>query len=336
MRTSAPGSWPEYDGSMPAPVCLIVNPAAGGGKAGAVAPDVERRCASSGLEVRRVDTRDLEHARELASEAARAGETVVALSGDGMIGVVADALRESPAPCSACFPGGRGNDLARVLGIPEEPDGRSRRSRGHRRAVDLGVVDATGARLHGRAFVGIASVGFDSDANRIANEAPAGSAGSSTPTARCARSRPGARRASRSSSTLPASASASAAYTVGAANSKTYGGGMRAAPDALLDDGLLEVVVLESVGKLGFLTKLLPKVFKGTHVEQPSVHVFRAAAVEIAADRPFTMYADGDPIGELPVRVRALGGAITVLVPADAAAASPRSPRRIPSPSPTP
>ena len=70
------------------------------------------------------------------------------------------------------------------------------------------------------------------------------------------------------------------AYTVGAANSKTYGGGMRAAPDAMLDDGLLEVVVLENVSKLEFLTKLLPRVFKGTHVELPSVHVFRAAAVD--------------------------------------------------------
>jgi diacylglycerol kinase family enzyme len=90
----------------------------------------------------------------------------------------------------------------------------------------------------------------------------------------------------------------------------------------MLDDGLLEVVVLETVSKREFLTKLLPRVFKGTHVELPSVHVFRAAAVEISADRPFTMYADGDPIGELPVRVSTVGGAISVLVPADTAAAS--------------
>ncbi len=129
------------------------------------------------------------------------------------------------------------------------------------------------------------------------------------------------------------------AYTVGACNSKTYGGGMRAAPDAMLDDGLLEVVVLESVSKLAFLTKILPKVFKGTHVELPSVHVFRAAEVEISADRPFTMYADGDPIGELPVRVRAVRGAVSVLVPTgvstqDSAFSSPPSPlrRRLMSP----
>jgi diacylglycerol kinase family enzyme len=90
---------------------------------------------------------------------------------------------------------------------------------------------------------------------------------------------------------------------------------MLAAPDAMLDDGLLEVIVLESIGKLAFLTKILPNVFKGTHVNQPSVHVFRAREVAIGADRPFTMYADGDPIGELPVRVRAVAGAVSVIVP---------------------
>jgi diacylglycerol kinase family enzyme len=106
------------------------------------------------------------------------------------------------------------------------------------------------------------------------------------------------------------------AYSIGAANSKAYGGGMRAAPDAMLDDGLLDVLVLENVGKLRFLTRIFPKVFSGTHVHEPCVRMFRAREVSISADRPFTMYADGDPIGELPVRVRALRGAITVLTPA--------------------
>src|SRR6202035_4705757 len=108
-------------------------------------------------------------------------------------------------------------------------------------------------------------------------------------------------------------------YSVGAANSRTYGGGMRAAPDALLDDGLLEVIVLESVGKIAFLTKILPRVFKGTHVREPCVRVFRAREVAFDADRAFAMYADGDPIGQLPLRVRSVAGAIDVLVPADGA-----------------
>jgi diacylglycerol kinase family enzyme len=92
---------------------------------------------------------------------------------------------------------------------------------------------------------------------------------------------------------------------------------MRAAPDALLDDGLLDVVVLENVSKIRFLAKILPRVFSGAHINEPTVRVFRAREITISADRPFTMYADGDPIGELPVRVRALSGAVRVLVPAD-------------------
>ena len=67
-----------------------------------------------------MDTRDLGHARELGVEAARAGETVVALSGDGLVGVLADALRGVPGALLGVLPGGRGNDLARVLGIDED------------------------------------------------------------------------------------------------------------------------------------------------------------------------------------------------------------------------
>jgi hypothetical protein len=78
------------------------------------------------------------------------------------------------------------------------------------------------------------------------------------------------------------------------------------------------------------VARVLPAVFKGTHVHLPCVHVFRAAEVAISADRPFTMYADGDPIGELPVRVRAVPSALSVLVPrtqpADSAFSGPPPP----------
>jgi YegS/Rv2252/BmrU family lipid kinase len=215
------------------------------------------------------------------------------------------------------IPGGRGNDLARVLGIPDDLESAAAIvAAGHTRPVDLGVVAEQGREERGRAFVGIASVGFDSDANRIANEAPSWlgqlvyvyGALRALVSWRPARFEveldpPGERRGF-------------TGFSIGAANSQTYGGGMRAAPDALLDDGLLEVVVCEDVGKLRFLTRILPKVFSGTHVHEPSVSVFRAREVAISADRPFTMYADGDPIGELPVRVRALPAAVTMLMPA--------------------
>lgn len=91
---------------------------------------------------------------------------------------------------------------------------------------------------------------------------------------------------------------------------------MYVAPDARLDDGLLDVLFLEQTSKLRFLARILPKAFRGTHVQEPTVHMLRGRELRIEADRPFTVYADGDPIGELPVRVRALPRAIQVMVPA--------------------
>jgi YegS/Rv2252/BmrU family lipid kinase len=299
---------------MSAPVCLIVNPSAGGGRAGRLMPAAERALRSHGLQVRRVQTRDLEHARELAVAAVERGETVVALSGDGLLGAIADALRGMPGAVLGAIPGGRGNDLARVLGIPDDVDAAAAIvADGHTRALDLGVVKRD---EHEQAFVGIASVGFDSDANRIANEAPAW-LGRLVYVYGALRALL-AWRPARFEIELdpPGEHHTLSAYTVGAANSRAYGGGMYAAPDAMLDDGLLDVIVLENVGKLAFLAKILPKVFSGAHVHEPCVRVFRAREVALAADRPFTVYADGDPIGELPLRIRAQPAAVTMLTPA--------------------
>jgi YegS/Rv2252/BmrU family lipid kinase len=221
------------------------------------------------------------------------------------------------------LPGGRGNDLARVLGIPEDPVAACATiAHGIPRAMDLGEVLDQDSERGGQAFVGIASAGFDSDANRIANEAPAWLGG--LVYAYGALRALSSWRPARFEIELSPSGERHTftGYSVGAANSKAYGGGMFAAPGALLDDGLLDVVVLEDLSRIRFLTRVLPKVFKGEHVHLPSVQVYRAAEVTISADRPFTMYADGDPIGELPLRLRAVRGAVTMLVPAQSPADS--------------
>ena len=236
------------------------------------------------------------------------------LSGDGLVGVIADALRERPGAVIGVLPGGRGNDLARVLALPDDAREACRTiAEGIPRPVDLGVV-TDGSGSGERAFVGIASAGFDSDANRIANEAPPW-LGGLVYAYGALRALASWRPARFEVELLPSGELHSfTGYTVAAANSRAYGGGMYLAPDAMLDDGQIDIVVTENVGKLRFLANL-PKVFKGSHVRLPSVRVFRAAEVRISADRPFTMYADGDPIGELPVNVRALPGAVTIITP---------------------
>ena len=123
--------------------------------------------ADAGISVRDAATRDLDDARRLAAEAATRARRCSRSAGDGLIGAVADALRARPDAVIGILPGGRGNDFARVLGIPRRPGG------GLRVIATGAAARARSRRGDGRAFVSIASAGFDSEANRIANEAPA-------------------------------------------------------------------------------------------------------------------------------------------------------------------
>jgi YegS/Rv2252/BmrU family lipid kinase len=292
-------------------IALIVNPSAGGGRVGRVLPDVRAGLDELGLEHHVESTRSLEHARELARAAAGAGEVAAALGGDGLIGAVADALQEAGGVLGV-LPGGRGNDFARVLGIPLEARAACEVLRdGEVRELDLGAVDA-------KTFIGIASCGFDSVANRIANETTL-VRGNLVYAYGALRALAGWKPARFEVAVDGGEPQVITGYTVAAANSKAYGGGMYMAPDASLQDGLLDVVLVGHVPKGRFL-RLLPTVFKGQHVRQRNVRVLRGKEVVISADRPFTMYADGDPIAELPVTVRALPAAVRVLVPKGAMA----------------
>ena len=95
--------------------------------------------------------------------------------------------------------------------------------------------------------------------------------------------------------------------TVAAANSNYYGGGMMMAPAADLHDGQLDIVIIHQHAQAA-LPRLLPTVFSGRHVDQPGRRGRARRPVEISASRPFTLYADGDPIGELPVTVSCYPG----------------------------
>jgi diacylglycerol kinase family enzyme len=157
-------------------------------------------------------------------------------------------------------------------------------------------------------------VGFDSEANRIANEAPS-RLGQLAYVYGALRALAGWKHAAFTVEPAGGETIRFSGWSVGAANSKAYGGGMFAAPDAELDDGQLDVVLCSASGVLRFL-RILTRIFKGTHVELDTITVLRATSVRISADRPFTIYADGDPIGELPATIRAVPHALKVLCPA--------------------
>src|SRR5204863_5596917 len=146
------------------PIALLANPSAADGRSLKCVDEVRATLEARSAEYRLVTPAGREAAVSTAIEAADRGETVAAVGGDGTIGLIAGALRGKDVPL-AVIPAGRGNDFARVMGIPTDPRVAAAVALdGEERVVDVADVD-------GRPFVCIASFGFDSDANRIANEA---------------------------------------------------------------------------------------------------------------------------------------------------------------------
>jgi YegS/Rv2252/BmrU family lipid kinase len=310
---------------------VVHNPTAGGGRAGRLAPQVVERLAGDGVEVDQHRTLSLEDARLAACQAAGEVDAVVAIGGDGTVGACAAGLadagvsggspggsggsggppgwspRESGVRAAlAVIPAGGGNDAARSLGLPADDPlaAAGLLTRLRRRPADLATVD-------GRAYLNVAGAGFDSEVNRLANQR-----------LRWARGRPRYVGAVLAELVVGRTASFELAldgqperlsgWLVAVANGPSYGGGMLVAPRASLADGLLEVVVIGAIGKLEFL-RTFPKVFSGRHVDHPAVAVHRAARVDLAADRPLAVYADGEPAGTLPATFEVRPAAVTVL-----------------------
>jgi YegS/Rv2252/BmrU family lipid kinase len=291
------------------PLALLVNPTSGGGRTRGLLPKVEEALDKRRIVFRAEHTKSTEHAVGEALHAADAGEVPVVMSGDGLVGAVGGALVGTEVPLGI-IPGGRGNDLARVLGIPADPAGAVEvLAAGQQRVIDVGEAN-------GRRFLGIASAGFDSECNRIANQTRFVRGNLvyaySVPRALAAW------KPARFTLRIGDESLRFSGYSVAAANSSTFGGGMRLAPDASLDDGEFDIVMIGEVGKLRYLSNL-PKVFKGTHIDNEEVRVVRASRLELSASRPFAVYADGEHLTDLPASLRVLPRALSVLAPPAAA-----------------
>jgi YegS/Rv2252/BmrU family lipid kinase len=288
---------------------LVVNPAAGGGRGRRLTPSVTAALRADGHDVLVTATRSLEHADELVTCAVADDRVVVAMGGDGLVGRVAGTVGRLGG-LLAVLPAGRGNDLCRALGVPRRavPACTVLRT-GREQALDLGVVtSATGSVP----FLGIASIGFDSEVQErvLRSRVPLGRlvyVGGALLT--LARWEPARFRCTVDGAPLPVTG-----WTVAVADSGCYGGGMRLAPDASLTDGRLDVVTIAALSRTRFL-RALPGVFRGTHVRRPEVTVRGARTVELDADRPFRVFADGDPAGTLPATITVLPGAVRVLLP---------------------
>jgi YegS/Rv2252/BmrU family lipid kinase len=302
---------------MNGPFCLVVNPVAGRGRSLRAQQAATASLDAAGAAYEVCESASADHARELAAKAAGLGQVVVAVGGDGTAGPLAAAAAAAGASYGI-IPAGNGNDFARCLGIPFDAAAAGRAlATGRERKVDLIGVAAPGqaeAVVAGSVYAGVPSV-----AGEIANRT----------------------RWLRGPAVYPVAALRALAgwspaaflvevdghersvpgYAVVVANSSYFGAGMKVAPSAELDDGLLDVLVMRHAPKLAFLRVLL-RIRGGTHLGLPQISHERSSEVTVTVDRDLPAAADGDslpggsplPAGT-PLRIRALPGALRVIVP---------------------
>ena len=293
----------------PAVVPVILNPTA---RRGAVLRRIDplvHAFAAHGLEARLVRSTSEEHAKELAAEfAAEGAEVVGALGGDGMARSVAAGLVDTDTALGV-IAGGRGNDLIGKLGIPKDIEAAAAiMADGRDRTID--VLD-----LDGKVCLGNVCLGLDSTVQHQANAA------------RLIRGRwvylYGVVRALLPPKrielelTIDGQRFSFRGLTAGFANSGRYGGGLRLSPEAALDDGLIDVVLLQE----GFLPKLAVEVVEysfGRHHRHPHIHFTHAREVEIDVPEgaaPIEIIVDGDAIAQTPATVKIRPSALKVRVP---------------------
>jgi diacylglycerol kinase (ATP) len=286
-------------------IALLTNPTAGRGRGARSHDAVLRRLRDSGLIVRNLQGRNADEALDLARQCVADGvESLVVSGGDGMVHLATQAVASS-ATRLGIIPTGTGNDVARYFDLPRRDPlaAADRVIAGRTRTVDL-------ARSGSRYFVTVLAAGFDAVVNERANRMswPRGQMRYNLATLLELRTfRP-----------LPYTLDLDGevrrldAMLVAVGNGPSFGGGLRITEGALLDDGLLDVVVIKPMSKPG-LIRTYPQLFNGTHVTVPQYEHHRVSCVTVAAPG-IVSYADGERFGPLPLTIECAPGALTVLV----------------------
>lgn len=296
---------------MSSEIILFVNPTAGRGRGARAALPAAHVLRDAGYSVRTVLGEDAEDALRRAREAvATRPAAVLAVGGDGMAGTALQAVAQSGTPLGLIAVG-TGNDFARALGLPvRDPVAAARVAAdalrtGRGRDIDLGQVDK-------RWFGTVLASGFDSRVNDRGNRMrlPLGRFKYDLAiAAELAAFRPVPYRL-RLDDGLVQEVEAT---LIAVGNGTSYGGGMRICADAELDDGLFDITVVGDCSRTTLL-KVFPRVYRGTHLDHPKVTVHRAARVTLEAVG-VTGYADGEPLGALPLTARCVPGAVRILGP---------------------
>jgi diacylglycerol kinase (ATP) len=292
-------------------ILLAANPAAGGGRAGAIIPTVTERLREGGYDVELCQEATGEALSERLRDAlGTSPDAVVAVGGDGTVHLAINALGDS-SPCPlGVIPVGTGNDIAASWGIPTDPNqaiDRLLTSLGRpSRHIDLGVVDQDGTPVF---FGAVYSAGFDAIVNERANSLrfPRGASRYILALLKeLASLKP-----RRYTLTIDGHSRTVDALLVAVANGPSFGGGMRVVPAASVTDGTLDLFVLHPLPLLTFL-RIFPRVFAGTHVTHPAVEIVQCETVTIEVDE-IVGYVDGERHRSLPVTIGVKHLALEVL-----------------------
>jgi diacylglycerol kinase (ATP) len=285
-------------------IAVLTNPTAGRGRAMRVCDTAVPRLHGAGWRVHQLVGRDADDALDLAHRCVADGvDALVVCGGDGMVNLGLQATAGTAVPLGI-LPAGTGNDVARELGIPtDDPAGAAARLLAWRpRPIDL-------ARSGGRYYATVLAAGFDAVVNERANAMrwPRGQMRYNLATLAELRTfRP-------LSYVIDVDGAARqlTAMLVAVGNGPAFGGGLRIAEGARMDDGLLDVVVIGPMSRTE-LVRTYPKLFTGGHVEHPQFQRIRARRVTIAA-AGIVAYADGERWGRLPLTIEAVPAAVEVL-----------------------
>jgi diacylglycerol kinase (ATP) len=287
-------------------VRFLVNPKAGRGL-GSAEFDRLRRLASragAGFVVSRSAGDLTEQARRAAADGV---ERLLVAGGDGTMHLALQGLVGTDCALGV-IPLGTGNDLAGTLEVPPDVTAAVERAltREIRRIDTLRVGD-----VHSASYFG---VGFDSEVTRFANQVKILRGPLVYPYSvihTLATFEPPGMRIEWDDGRFEGKA-----MFVTVANLPRFGGGMRIAPEARIDDGLLDLVIVREISRRTLLA-VFPKVYNGKHVGHPAVQMARTRRVEIALDRPMTMYGGGEPVREMaagaPAAVAVEPGSLAVV-----------------------
>lgn len=294
---------------------MIVNPTAGAGRGARVIPWLRERL-DARPDIRLVTTRARGDAERVAAHAAADGhDRVVAVGGDGTVQEVVNGLLDgAPDVGLGIVPVGSGNDLSRSLRLPRDAASAWTLAIGEgERWIDLALASGSDGRR--RWFASAGGIGFDAQvATAMSMRAgwQRGQAGYLFTT--LAELRRFSNRTIRLS--IDGVATTRAVLFVAIANGEYYGGGMRIAPGATVDDGWLDVCIVGDVSRRTALRQL-PNLYRGTHVHHPRVELARGRVIEVDGDVATLIHLDGEPFGHLPLRVELHPGRLLVAAPPD-------------------